>query len=365
MKTKASDEQRDKRSPVVIGTGLVALDLVLSADPGNTARYFAGGSCGNVLAILGLMGWDTYPIARLRPGTAAEQIRTDLARWNVKTDYLERRRSGSTPIIIQRITANVQGWPTHRFTWSCPGCGSMLPSYKALLLPDAHRLVRRLPQANVFFFDRVSPAALVLAQHATNQGAMIVFEPSGIGNPKLFSDAVRLAHILKYSRERLGNLEIDPLQGRPKLVVETLGDEGLRYMFGSDTRLVSWKRLPAFPVRTPRDSAGSGDWCTAGLLHRLVKHSAWSVDASSLEHVEAALRFGQALASWNCAFEGARGGMYVQSWEQIQRVVNSILAGELLENEHIEKPHPDVLRCVCPACRRRGRSEQAVGSSKR
>ena len=47
--------------PKIIGVGLVSLDFVV----GTTVRSWAGGTCGNVLAILAHLGWDAWPVARL------------------------------------------------------------------------------------------------------------------------------------------------------------------------------------------------------------------------------------------------------------------------------------------------------------
>jgi fructokinase len=41
-----------------MGTGLVALDLVVSNDNSVPPRYYAGGTCGNVLTILSFLGWE-------------------------------------------------------------------------------------------------------------------------------------------------------------------------------------------------------------------------------------------------------------------------------------------------------------------
>ena len=44
----------------------------------------------------------------------------------------------------------------------------------------------RLDDPRVFFTDRVSPAAIEMARRYANRGAIVYFEPSGIGDEKLF-----------------------------------------------------------------------------------------------------------------------------------------------------------------------------------
>jgi fructokinase len=343
-----------------MGTGLVALDLVVSNDNSVPPRYYAGGTCGNVLTILSFLGWTAYPVARLYPGAAAEQLRRDLARWAVRLDFVTRRRAGSTPIIVQRVGMDREGNPVHRFAWSCPGCGSILPGYRPIRADDAERIARDLPQARVFFMDRVSAGALLLAQRASENGALVVFEPSGIGDPKLFGRAVQIAHVLKYSRDRLAHLDLQGHADRPLVEIETLGEEGLRYRASTPGSRSGWTSLPAFPLRRFRDAAGSGDWCSAGFLSRIAAEGRRGLLQRTSAEIEEALRFGQALAAWNCGFQGARGGMYYQSAEEMRTAVARIAGGEVMDNRDLHEAVAAKLRCVCPACRRMGRIMQAV-----
>ena len=49
------------QTPVVVGTGLVALDIVINSDVHRPPQLWAGGTCGNVLTILSYLGWHAYP----------------------------------------------------------------------------------------------------------------------------------------------------------------------------------------------------------------------------------------------------------------------------------------------------------------
>ena len=92
-----------KRMPTVVGTGLVALDVVFKEDQAKPIGRWAGGTCGNVLSILGWLDWDSYPVARLRAGSEANAIKRDLRRWKIKTDLITQSEKGSTPVILQYI----------------------------------------------------------------------------------------------------------------------------------------------------------------------------------------------------------------------------------------------------------------------
>lgn len=319
--------------PRALGTGLVALDVVLNLETRQPPRCYAGGTCGNVLTALSYLGWQTAPISRLAPGPAAERLLGDLRDGNVSTDLVTVQDDGSTPVIIQRIAQDDAGEWYHTFSWRCPGCGAHLPGYKPVLAGQAQELATRLPPHQVFFFDRVSRGALHLAGVAAAAGAAVVFEPSGVGDPGLFREAWAVAHVVKYSHERLRDIaDLDLKRSEREgvlLEVETLGREGLRYRSRlPKCRSNGWRQLGAFTTEAFRDASGSGDWCTAGLLSRLTRGGLRGLRATSPEKLQEALRYGQALAAWNCRFEGARGGMYQVDKATFQRQVRRILAGK-------------------------------------
>src|SRR5436190_16874543 len=89
--------------PTVLGTGLVALDLVIGGSPENRSRCYAGGTCGNVLTILSFLGWDAYPLARLNGDFTSNWVRDDLRRFGVHTDFLSLPPTNPAPVIIEWI----------------------------------------------------------------------------------------------------------------------------------------------------------------------------------------------------------------------------------------------------------------------
>ena len=342
-------------APLVVGTGLVALDVVLADDSRVSARQWAGGTCGNVLLALRYLGWESAPIARFREGHAANRILDDLRRWGASTDFITVADDGSTPVIVQRIGRTLSGEPYHTFSWRCPRSGNRLPGYRPILASVAHHLAAEIGTPKVFFFDRVSRGALTLARVAAARGAAIVFEPSGVGHPALFREAWEIAHVVKYSHERLQELpaEVEAIDG-VRIQIETLGRDGLRYrsrLPACKTR--SWQRLEALPAEDVKDTAGAGDWCTAGIVHKLLREGANGLGALNDAGLREAIRYGQALAAWNCAFEGARGGMYSVEKEDFERQVERILRGAesmIAPVTSEQASTPNASDCVCPAC---------------
>src|SRR5262245_20978378 len=320
---------RSARAPAVVGTGLIALDIVMGSEAGVPVGAWAGGTCGNVLTALAYLGWEAYPLARLADESTSRLISEDMRRWGVRLDFLRTETQGSTPVIIQQIRRSPSGEAVHSFSCRCPLCGSHLPGYRPVRASTVAELLPQLPPVKVFFFDRTSRGALQLARHWTEQGGLVVYERSGVGDPRLFQEALSLAHLVKYSHERMAEASetVEKTDG-PLIVVETLGRSGLKFCSGlTGHRRRKWVEVEAFPVKEVQDSAGAGDWCTTGIIHRLGQEGLAGFLRTDSSQLMEALRFGQALAAWNCLFEGARGGMYQVTFDQFQSTVREILRG--------------------------------------
>ena len=181
--------------------------------------------------------------------------------------------------------------PRHRFVWTCPTCGAWLPGYRPLLAEEARKIAAAMPAPRVFFFDRLSRGALELAEACAKSGALIVFEPSGLGDEKLFNEAVALAHILKYSNERLGHMRRKWKDATPALEIETMGGEPA--LSSQEAGILRMVRAAPNQVTTLRDTAGAGDWCTAGILHGLGAIGSRGLATAGTDTIETALRLGR------------------------------------------------------------------------
>ena len=323
----------------VYGTGLVALDIVVSMRP-EEHYHWSGGTCGNVLTILSYLGWESFPIARLNSDTASAYVKADMKRWGVRLDYAEQSPTTSTPIIVQENLINRQGQSVHKFHLRhCPTCRARLPNHKSVTLSATKRIKDDVSEGTLFFFDRTSPGAIDLAKHFKRIGAIIFFEPSAKSDLKQLKQALMLADIVKYPDKRC--LEpMSDIKGTTFafLEIHTLGSEGLRYRTHiSSTLSKRWKKLSAFPVHKFRDSCGCGDWTSAGLISKLCNRKATRLREVSENSVIAALNYGQALAAWNSGFEGARGGMYQVRKPTFEKHVRQILKTGMLKARHRTK----------------------------
>ena len=335
----------------VFGTGLIALDLVIGRDPETPVRCWAGGTCGNVLSILAYFGWDAYPIARMNGDVASERVRADMGRWGVHLDWTTCPPTTHTPIIVQEIRRGKDGRSEHRFSWSCPYCGKWLPSFKAITVDAVERVKPALAGASVFFLDRLSRATLTLATEASSCGAVVVFEPSSKESGKLMAEAIALAHIVKYADSRLAGIcGVMADDSAALLEVQTLGEQGLKYRHRLGRGTSNWMHLKAVPAPRHADACGSGDWCTAGLIAKAAVGGQEGLCRAGARGVRSALRYGQALAAWNCGFEGARGGMYAVSRHAFKNEINRLLNGRFDSLEGASVGNIPTHVVTCPAC---------------
>lgn len=334
----------------VVGAGLLALDVVVPDAPDAPVHLQAGGTCGNVLAALAYLGWESYPVARLGADGPVRRVRSDLGRWGVHLDLVLENPADATPVIAQHIRRLPGGGTTHSFSWRCPVCGADLPRYKPLRLADVEGVMAVLPAADVFFADRTSAGIVRLMRHYRERGAVVVFEPSGAGDPRLFREAIGAAHVIKYSRDRLDDITTEG--DGPRIVIETMGSEGLRYRLADTAdRPGRWKVLPAIPAREVRDTAGCGDWSTAGLIHKMPAGGVEALLKPERDDLESAIRYGQALAAWNCQFEGARGGMYQATKDEFVTSVSALLRGKAAAfSEATPETVVSAAPFTCPAC---------------
>jgi fructokinase len=264
----------------------------------------------------------------------------------VRLNLVRHLPGHESPVIVHHIRRTDAG-AEHDFSSRCPFCSRRLRYYEPVPLAAVEQRLPAVPAARAFFFDRDSDGGLLLASHCAARGAVVIFEPNYAGPETRFADALAIAHVLKLARDKLPGLADLPLPG-PQLIVETLGANGLRYL---DRRHgeAQWRHLPALPVAVVRDAAGSGDWCTAGLIHLTARAGLAGFLQASADDLRTALRFGQALAAWNCAFEGARGGMYRVDRDRFRRDVSAILAGAVLDPA--EGAGPDTLDTAGAFCR--------------
>jgi fructokinase len=356
--------QVENPKPRCVGTGLITLDIVMNQKGISESRYWAGGSCGNVLTILSYIGWDSCPVAKLGNDAAGKYLINDMETWGVNCSHVYLSDSINTPIIVEVLSNGRSGKPSHRWKWSCPNCGSRLPSYKPFPFKEINEIDKEMLNANVFYFDRVARSNVELAKISKTYGAIVVFEPSRIRNKGIFKECVEIADIVKYSRDKYGYFKETLGRTQVPIEIETLGDEGIRFRRGKDTRDKEWETMPAYHIGNGiRDTAGSGDWCSVGIIHALCRCGREHFESLTHKDIKSAINFGQALAAAKCYYTGARGLMYNVSKEKLTTLIQDIWDGKnvvLVAEEEKSLTRPALSKIGCANCMNSNTSIQTI-----
>jgi fructokinase len=277
----------------VAGTGFAVLDRVYADAEAPTEAL--GGSCGNVLVSLAMLEHKVAPVLALGADHVGEMLVSEFLRAGANVDYIVQRDGQLSPVLAQRVdTFSGQ----HCFSFYCPETEQALPRYQPIRGDDVERAAEVLEACSVFYTDRLSESILDAMERARRSGALVYFEPSAIEHSELFARAVALTSIFKCSADRLNDISsYSMLEDSVRIV--THGAKGLQIVgFGRS----HWNE--ATPAIAVRDTCGSGDMVSVGIIDWLLRRRRRDFDLCAI--VEAASA-GQRLAAANCAFVGARG----------------------------------------------------------
>lgn len=283
--------EADSTAPVsAIAAGYMPLDVILHE---GHVMHAAGGTAGNVAAILAHLGWESKLAGDVGHDPAADLLLADLASAGVSTDLIGRS-AGSTTRVVHRIDT-----VGHVFEYSCPACGIKFPQNRRLTVDRADAIAESVPAPTVFFFDRANPGTVRLAQHFKNAGAWVVFEPAfGVDKP-FARRACEVADLVKFAASEgtpPGAMRL-PRSHDGQVQIVTYGSLGAEIRAGND----EWQHLPAMRCDPVVDAAGSGDWTTAIWLHSYFTVLGCTADT--------ALRTAQLAAALNCGHPSSRGLM--------------------------------------------------------
>lgn len=301
---------------MVVGSGTIVVDIILH-NGSTIPEYRAGGTCGNVLAGLSFLGWESLAIARVGTGLAATILIEDLTKNNVDTTHISRETKLSTPRIIERLSSNGE-YAKHSFPRYCPSCNSYLPRFRSPRLDIIGEVDEIYNRADIYFFDKVTTSTLELARRCRESGALVIFEPSSLKNLDNIQQAMSICHILKYTSDNIKgpsgyekNEKITEFVDsyRTPLVIKTRGEHGLSYRILREKR---WYHMKSYTPPELNDTCGAGDWTTIGFLYDIYNkacHNAIKLEEAinSNDLVAKALKFSQILSSLSCMFVGARG----------------------------------------------------------
>lgn len=300
-----------RKPPSALCAGYMPLDII---DDGAGPRRRAGGTAGNVAAILAFLGWDAALAGRVGDDHAGDELLADLMRAGVDCRLVDRERGALTTRLVHHIAGG-----EHYYLYTCPHCGQKLPRSRPLTLERLETVLAARERPDVYFFDRVNSATITLAERYAEAGTLVVYEPSTPASAGFLQRAIAAAKIVKGSVEHGPGLVGSYEGGAPdQLRIITEGSAGARFRLGDG----EWQRVGVFEVPVV-DASGAGDWTTAGMLHALA-----GISNPTQQHVREAIEFGHSFAALNCAVPGARGLMDGRSRASVLGMAARLRRGE-------------------------------------
>ena len=313
--------------PRLLAAGYLTLDMVVRDFAKGDYWHSAGGTCGNVSIFTSALGVQVSLLARIGKDQRAQRILRDLDDAGVDSLNVEHNSAVRTPGIVELIRGTTKG--EHRFTHRCPLCQSRLPKQLVVSKRVADSLAKNIDQFDAYFFDRVTSATISLAKAAHEAGLIVMFEPPSIPRTSRAKIAAAFSDIVKISRKAGHKAQDWGLcsNGSTQFIIETLGSEGTRFQQLSPCGAGEWVHLPASTPTLIRDTAGAGDWLTAGLLaDLLLAHHELTEDS-----VTDLIKYGQKLSAVSIAYDGPSGALTTLGAANIKRAVSD---GHYLQIDH-------------------------------
>lgn len=317
---KQASRRRIRSSDLqAVGTGLIALDVIFDKSETKVASA-VGGSAGNVLAALAYLGWNSVPVCELGKDAAGKQVVEEFKSLNADLRFMVESENANTPVVYQMPADFPE---THSFSFACPHCGERKGFAAPIDDSLSDSVLEKIPTPSVYYFDRITSVSLSLAEEYRAKGVLVVFEPSVTPtDPEQFQRAVSSSHILKYADNRFSSFPYDV--SKVILQIKTKGSHGLDFRLPG--KLGTWTNLPAIKIAKVADTAGAGDWCTAGMLATLFEAGTKSYLHMTYQSAFEALRYGQSLAALNCMYTGARGVTNRWGAKQVRHLATELLA---------------------------------------
>lgn len=281
----------------VAGTGFAVLDRVYSKREKTFEAL--GGSCGNVLVSLAMLQRSVFPLLALGDDAVGNSLVDEFIRAGADTRYISRRFGMLSPVLAQWLDADAG---QHSFSFVCPETEEDLPRYCSVDEYEVEGAKSALSACAVFYTDRLSHSTFAAMQTAAAGGSVIFFEPSAIDDDELFDRAIALCSIVKYSSDRLSDRLSERKLRAGAIAVVTHGADGLEVTQNGDRAWCSAIKAPVV-----RDTCGSGDMVSVGIIDWMLTHHGRGTQQPSLSDFLPGVVAGQRLAAINCAFAGARG----------------------------------------------------------
>lgn len=281
----------------VAGTGFAVLDRVYAKR--EKAFEAVGGSCANVLISLAMLERSVFPVLAFGDDVVGNVLLEEFLRAGADTRYISRRSGIPSPVLAQMLDSDMG---QHAFSFICPETDEDFPRYCPIDELELEEAKPALSTCSVFYTDRLNRSTFRAMQTAAQSGSMVFFEPSAIEDDDLFDRAISLCSVIKYSSDRLSTRLSELTLRQGSIAIVTYGADGLEVRQDGQR---AWCRAIRAPV--VRDTCGSGDMVSVGIIDWLLLHYRRSSARPSFYDFLAGVVSGQRLAAINCGYAGARG----------------------------------------------------------
>ena len=282
----------------VVGTGFTALDRVYTGSP-RVQTEELGGSCGNVLISLAMLHRNVAPVLSLGEDEVGVRLVGAFRQAGAETQYIRQCLDIRSPILAQHLSADAG---IHTFAFRCPETEVDWPRYEPISTEDVVRALPAIRNCSVFYTDRLSSAIVDAMETAADAGSIVYFEPSEVSDEELFRRALAVTAVLKFSAERLAALAASVMLAEHAVIIVTHGQDGLEVRRSGEAH---W--CHSQPASEVRDTCGSGDMVSVGVIDWILSRRSAPRSAFSMCEFVSGVEAGQRLAAANCAFVGARG----------------------------------------------------------
>lgn len=296
-------ENMKKGNLSILGAGFACLDIIRLQKKN---IVMLGGTAANVLTILSLFGLRTEFLTVRYYGQSGEFIESAFGNRSVKCISFADTKN-QAPKIVEGLEDG-----KHFFVTTCPKCGRNLVKCNLPTLSQITKIEREYNKSpNIFFFDRISEGIKECA--IQNKGGWNVYEPNSCRIYSNLINGIRVANIVKYSDDRISakitdNIVRDIRDTNVALLIVTMGEEGIKYIYRTETGEFSdWNYIAAVLIDKVMDSSGSGDWLTAVFLYLLLKKYPFYTANLNGHYIEQSLKEAQKYAAQNCSYIGAQG----------------------------------------------------------
>lgn len=277
----------------IVGSGLICLDIIYEKNDLDNSIYTIGGSCGNVISTLSYLDCSTYPIIIHKKNDITYKLfEEEINKLKINSDLILEDDNYRIPIIIQENYKQ-----NHKFKFKNPLKNEYLPKYKSLNDKTIEKIKNSKIIPDFFYFDRCNVSNLELVKFYKEKGTIVFFEPSKISNENIFKECLKYSDIVKYSQDRLENIDKYIIDITIPVEIKTLGHKGLKFRINKN----SWIEQEAKKIVNIIDTSGCGDICTTGLLYYLKDNK-----LLTKENINNGLKIGQTMAAINCSFMGAK-----------------------------------------------------------